>query len=130
MCNNSTCSRDTASDDPPAQTFSAVKAKYHKISAAKAHKMMSESKDFILLDVRTDEEYREQRIEGAVLLPDFEITDRAEKELPDKNKLMFVYCRSGRRSESASKVLVSLGYTQVFDIGGILNWPYETIGGQ
>jgi len=100
---------------------------YNKISAEQAKKMMAESKDFILLDVRTDSEFKEKRIAGAILIPDNEIKNRAEKELPDKNKLILMYCRSGRRSAGAAKILVSLGYTNVYDFGGINDWPYETV---
>ena len=104
-----------------------AKAEYHKISADEAYKKMSESKDFILLDVRTEEEFSERHIEGAVLIPHLEIKARAEKELPDKKKVILVYCRSGGRSAYASGELVSLGYTKVYDIGGITDWPYQTI---
>ena len=100
---------------------------YNKISAEQAKKMMAESKDFILLDVRSEQEYKEQRISGAILIPDNEIKARAEKELPDKNALILVYCRSGRRSAGAAKALVSLGYVNVYDFGGISGWPYETV---
>ena len=106
-----------------------AKAEYHKISAADAYKIMSESKDFIILDARTEEEFHEQRIEGAILIPAREVNSRAGKELPDKNKMILVYCRSGGRSEIASRELVRLGYTKVFDFGGLLNWPYETVSG-
>ena len=104
-----------------------MKAEYHKISAAEARKMMSEQKDLILLDVRTDAEYRERHIAGAVLIPDYEIKDRAGNELPDKKAVILVYCRSGRRSENAARELVGMGYLNVYDIGGIINWPYETV---
>ena len=107
----------------------AQQAVYHKLSAAEAHKMMSETKDFVLLDVRTPGEYKEKRIPGATLIPDYELKDRAAKELPDKTKVIFVYCRSGARSNGASRALVSLGYVNVYDIGGIMNWPYETVSG-
>jgi len=100
---------------------------YQKISAADAQKMMAELKDFMILDVRTEAEYREGRIAGAVLIPDYEIKDRAEKELPDKNKVILVYCRSGRRSANAAGVLAGLGYVNVYDFGGINSWPYETV---
>jgi len=100
---------------------------YRKISAEEAYKMMAESKDFVLLDVRTEAEYSQQRIEGAILIPDFELKERAAVELPDKSKTVFVYCRSGARSANAAKVLTGLGYTNVYDFGGIINWPYETI---
>ena len=89
---------------------------------------MSELEDFVLLDVRTAEEYKAQRINGAILFPDYEIKSRSEKELPDKNRTILVYCRSGRRSENAARILVSLGYRNVYDFGGIMDWPYETVG--
>jgi rhodanese-related sulfurtransferase len=107
----------------------AQQAAYRKISAAEAHKMMAELKDYILLDVRTEAEYKEKRIEGAVLIPDYEIKNRAEKELPVKNRVILVYCRSGGRSANAARTLASLGYVNVYDFGGINNWPYKTIGG-
>ena len=72
----------------------------------------------------------EQRLEGAILIPDYEIRIRAEKELPDKNAIILIYCRSGRRSELAAVELVNLGYTNVYDFGGIIDWPYETVSGE
>ena len=105
------------------------KAEYRKISAAEAHKMMAEAVSYILLDVRTAEEFREKRIEGALLIPDNEIRGRAEKELPDKTILLLVYCRSGRRSANAAGELIRMGYVNVYDFGGIIAWPYETAGG-
>ena len=111
-------------------TVCRAKAEYRRISAADAYEMMSKSKDFIILDARSQEEFNERRIEGATLIPDREVRNRAEKELPDKNKMIFVYCRSGGRSEIASRELVRLGYTKVYDFGGILNWPYETVSGR
>jgi len=104
-------------------------AVYRKITQEEAKGMMGEAKGFVLLDVRTEEEHREQRIPGSVLLPYDEIIDRAEEKLPDKGALIFVYCRSGRRSETAARGLVDLGYTNVYDIGGILDWTYETENG-
>jgi len=91
--------------------------------------MMTESDDYILLDVRTEEEYRDQRIDGSVLIPVDEISIRAEAELPDKDATILVYCRSGRRSASAAEELAALGYTNVYDFGGIQSWPYETVSG-
>ena len=107
----------------------AQQAEYRKISAAQAHQMMSEEDDFILLDVRTEEEFVEQRIEGAVLIPDNQLRIRAERVMPDKNKFIFVYCRSGVRSANAARVLVSLGYVNVYDFGGIVDWAYGTVSG-
>ena len=102
---------------------------YRKISAAEAREIMESAKDFILLDVRTESEFIEQRISGATLIPDFEIADRAESELPDKDALILIYCRSGRRSADAAHGLLAMGYTNVYDFGGILDWDFETING-
>ncbi|MDR0494899.1 MAG: rhodanese-like domain-containing protein [Treponema sp.] len=102
-------------------------AVYHKISAEEAYKIITEQPDYTLLDVRTDAEYKVQRIAGALLIPDYEIEDRAEKELPDKNRIILVYCRSGRRSETAARALVRMGYVNVYDFGGIMQWPYDTV---
>jgi rhodanese-related sulfurtransferase len=104
-------------------------AVYHKITAEEAMKMMEESSDFILLDVRTEDEFRDRRIEGAILIPHNEIENRAKDELPDKGQLILVYCRSGQRSQSAANILVDMGYTKVYDFGGINDWPYETVSG-
>ena len=83
----------------------------------------------ILLDVRTEQEYQEKHIPGAILIPVQEIENRATSELPDKNVVIFVYCRSGARSANAAKILVGKGYTHIYDIGGIIDWPYETVSG-
>jgi len=107
----------------------ARKAVYTKISPKQAKDMMDKGGQYIILDVRTQEEFREQRINGAQLIPVNEISSRAAKELPDKDAVIFVYCRSGSRSSSAAHQLVSMGYTNVYDIGGIMSWPYETVNG-
>lgn len=100
---------------------------YKKMSAKDAKKTMDELEDFILLDVRTEAEYAEGHIEGAILIPDYEISNKAEELLPDKDKHIFVYCRSGRRSAGAANALIKLGYTNVIDFGGINDWPLETV---
>lgn len=102
---------------------------YHKITAEEAKKKMQDTKNFILLDVRTPEEFSEQHIPGATLIVDSQISAEAQKKLPDKDTPIFVYCRSGRRSTAAAKQLVNMGYTQVYDFGGIIDWPYETVSG-
>ena len=81
----------------------------------------------IIIDARTQEEYDEWHIPGAILIPEYEIADRAEKELPDKDQLILVYCRSGRRSKIAAEELVKLGYTNVKEFGGIIDWEYEIV---
>lgn len=72
-------------------------------------------------------EYNEGYIEGAVLLPNYEIQNQAEIVLDNKEKVILVYCRSGRRSETAAKELIEMGYTNVYDFGGIMDWPYEIV---
>lgn len=102
-------------------------AEYHKITAEDAKKLLDENKDVILLDVRMQEEYDERHIEGARLIPDIELSKRAEEELPDKDATILVYCRSGVRSEASARDLVDLGYTNVYDFGGIISYPYDTV---
>lgn len=121
-------SPDTEPSALPAQVE--TKAQYRKISAIEAKNIMDETEDYILLDVRTYEEFWEKRINGSILIPDYEIADRVEKELPDKDALIFVYCRSGRRSAIAAKELCSMGYSNVYDFGGIIDWPYDTVSGE
>ena len=102
---------------------------YHKITAEEAREKMQNTKDFILLDVRTPEEFLEQHLPGAILLTDSRISAEAEEKLPNKDTPIFVYCRSGRRSAGAANQLVNMGYTQIYDFGGIIDWPYETVSG-
>jgi len=113
----------------PSETDGAAEAVYHSISPEDAKKMMDENSSYIILDVRTDAEYKDKHIPDAILIPNDQIKDRAETELPDKNALIFVYCRSGVRSSNASHALVDMGYTNIYDIGGIINWPYDTVSG-
>jgi len=79
----------------------------------------------IVLDVRIPEEFAALRIPGALLLPVDELYERAVGMLPDKNATLLVYCRTGNRSQNAVNTLLALGYTQVFDIGGMVSWPFE-----
>lgn len=98
---------------------------YEQITAQEAKTIMDSETDYIIIDARTQEEFAEGHIENAILIPEYEIKNRAEKELPDKDALILVYCRSGRRSKIASEELVRLGYTNVKEFGGIIDWPYE-----
>lgn len=100
---------------------------YEQITATKAKEIMDTETDYIIIDARTGAEFAEGHIENAILIPEYEIKDRAEKELPDKDALILIYCRSGRRSKIASEELVKLGYTNVKEFGGIIDWPYETV---
>jgi rhodanese-related sulfurtransferase len=99
---------------------------YISISAEQAKELMDKSENYIILDVRTKEEFDEIHIPNAMLIPDTEIADRVEDELTDKDQLIFVYCRSGNRSKKASAILTEMGYTNIKEFGGIKDWPYET----
>ena len=100
-------------------------ATYEQIDGAKAKALMDSERGYMIIDARTQEEYDQGHIPGAILIPEYEIADRAEKELPDKDQLILVYCRSGRRSKIAAEELVNLGYTNVKEFGGIIDWKYE-----
>ena len=104
-----------------------VSAGYQQITAEEAKKMIDELDDEIILDVREQNEYDEKHIRDAVLLPVGMIDeDTAEAVIPEKDTVVLAYCRSGNRSKTASAVLAELGYTQVYEFGGIRDWPYET----
>lgn len=103
--------------------------KYEKITAEKAKEMI-DTEQVIVLDVRTPEEYEEGHIEGALLIPDYELKNLAASLLPDKNEKILLYCRSGNRSNTASYLLIDMGYTKIYDFGGIIDWPYDTIKGK
>lgn len=100
---------------------------FTKISGVQAKEMMDADSSVIVLDVRTEEEYNQGHIEGSILIPNTEINKRASEELPDKDASILIYCRSGNRSAIAAKKLVNLGYTNVYDFGGINDWEYEII---
>ena len=100
---------------------------YEQITPQQAKEIMDTEQDYIIIDARTQEEFAEGHIEEAILIPEYEIKDKAEKELPDKDALILVYCRSGRRSKIASEELVNLGYTNVKEFGGIIDWPYDIV---
>ena len=88
--------------------------------------MMNE-KEVVIVDVRTKSEYNEGRIKGAILIPNETIGKEMPSDLPDKNATVLLYCRSGRRSREAANKLVELGYKNVYDFGGINDWPYGTV---
>ena len=98
---------------------------YRQISMDKAVKMMKDEKNYIILDVRRPDEYAEGHIPGAINIPNEEIGSAEIAELPDKSQLILVYCRSGRRSKEASEKLVGIGYTNIVEFGGILDWKGE-----
>ena len=107
------------------QKETTMKNTYEQITPAEAKGIMDSEHNYIILDVRTEEEFAEGHIAGAILIPDYEITERAEGILSDKGQQILVYCRSGRRSKNAASQLVGLGYSNVKEFGGIIDWPYE-----
>lgn len=126
------CGTEKAEDDSISVSESAeitedVVLTYEQISAEDAKKLMDTASDYIIVDARTTEEFAEGHIPNAILIPEYEIADRAPAELPDKDRLILVYCRSGRRSKIASAALVELGYTNVKEFGGIIDWPYDVV---
>ncbi len=100
---------------------------YQQITAEEAKKIMDSGVEHIILDTREQDEFDEGHIKGANLIPYTEIESNAEEMLPDKDKLILVYCRSGRRSKISAESLANLGYTNVKEFGGIIDWPYEVI---
>ena len=98
---------------------------YTQISMEEAVAMMATEENYIILDVRTTEEFAEKHIPNAINIPNETIGSEELAELPDKNQLILVYCRSGNRSKQASEKLVALGYTNIYEFGGINNWTGE-----
>ena len=111
------CGQDTENDQG---------AVYVNITAEKAKEIMDSEEGYIILDVRTQEEYDQGHIPGAIVISHEEIAEKAEEVLTGKDQLILVYCRSGRRSKIAAEALVGLGYTNIKEFGGIIDWPYET----
>lgn len=103
------------------------KTMYQQITAEEAKKIMDSGEKHIILDAREQDEFDEGHIPGAILIPYTEIDNKAEAMLPEKNTQILVYCRSGRRSKIASESLAKLGYTNVKEFGGIIDWPYEVV---
>ena len=113
--------------DPSPNDGKPAKAAPRNISAKEAKAMMDAGGVFTILDVRTEDEFQDAHIKGAVLIPVDEIASRAEKKLTDKNAVILVYCASGARSARAAKTLAGMGYTNVYNFGGIMSWPYDVV---
>ena len=110
------------------EVSTAVKeASFSNITPAEAKKRLDSEKNIILLDVRTEEEYKTGHIKGSILIPVDNLKEEAGKILKDKEVPIFVYCRSGNRSVTAANILIKLGYKNVYNLGGINVWPYEVI---
>ena len=103
------------------------KTSYRQITADEAAQLMQEETGFVLLDVRTQEEYASGHIPGAICIPNETIGSEEIPELPDKDQLILVYCRSGNRSKQASQKLAEQGYTKVVEFGGINGWTGEIV---
>ncbi len=100
---------------------------YQQITPLEAKRIMDSDESYIVLDTREQDEYDAGHIKGAILIPYTRIDAMADKMLPDKSAQILVYCRSGRRSKIASASLAKLGYTNVKEFGGIIDWPYEVV---
>ena len=103
------------------------KMTYTQITMDKAVEMMESESGYIILDVRTVEEFNERHIPGAICVPNESIGTEPIDELPQKDQIILVYCRSGRRSKEASEKLVAMGYSNIYEFGGILDWTGETV---
>lgn len=102
-------------------------AAYTQISSSQAMEMMGKEQNYIILDVRTQEEYESGHIPNAICVPNETIGTSDIPELPDKGQLIMVYCRSGRRSKEAAQKLADMGYTNIVEFGGIIDWTGETV---
>lgn len=122
----SACGQDKTGQDTKAAQEDTVKAEYKKITAEEAKERMDKDDKVVILDVRTEEEYQEGHVPGAIVIPNETISSEPLEELPDMDQEILVYCRSGNRSGQAAKKLAEAGYTQVYDFGGIIDWPYDT----
>ena len=124
-CLGAPAGSDRNSNESNATNNSSNFSSYQQVDAETAKKLMDTEDDYVILDARTQAEYDEGHIPGAILIPHDTVTTAAEDALPDKGQLILVYCRSGNRSKQASQTLVGLGYTNVVEFGGINSWPYE-----
>ncbi|MBQ9742059.1 MAG: rhodanese-like domain-containing protein [Ruminococcus sp.] len=114
------CSADKA-QSPQKQSV------YKNITAEEAKDIIDTESGYLILDVRTQEEFEQGHIPNAVNLDYQEIAQKAEEVLPDKNQKILIYCRSGRRSKIAAQELLDMGYTSLYEFGGIIDWPYDTV---
>ena len=121
-----TAQHQSASDKVQSATIQ-ENAPYTQIDSEEAARLMQTEKDYIILDVRTEEEFKSGHIPNAICIPNETITGGELGALKDKNQLILVYCRSGRRSKEAAQKLANLGYNNVKEFGGIIDWTGETV---
>ena len=126
---NSSTKENGSAESSIATVVKDEKKIYQNITAEEAKKMM-DSENVIIVDVRTEEEYSDSHIPGAVLVPVESIGEEAPAALADPDATLLIYCRSGNRSKKASEKLSDLGYTSIYEFGGIVDWPYETVKGE
>jgi Rhodanese-related sulfurtransferase len=103
---------------------------FAKISPIEAKNLLDSQKGVVLLDVRTRAEYKKQHIPSSILIPWDAIEREAGRKIKDKNAAIIVYCASGSRSAKAARILSGLGYTNIYNLGGLFKWPYETVSGK
>ena len=108
----------------------AEKPAFRQVTANEAIAIMEQETDYIILDVRRPDEFAERHIPGAINIPNESIGSQPIPQLPDRDQLILVYCRSGNRSKQASAKLAALGYTNIVEFGGINSWPGETVSGE
>lgn len=122
------CGAGSAADGGKgAVTEEKQEAKFRQVSSTEAQKMLAEETGYILLDVRTPKEYAEGHIPNAVNLPNETIQKEPPAILADKGQRIFLYCRSGRRSQDAAAKLAAMGYTNIVDFGGIVDWRGDVV---
>jgi len=115
------------SDQTVEENENETEGKVIMISPEEAKENLDEDSEIVLLDVRTPSEYESGHIEDAVLLPLDQLNEKASEVIPDQEKIYYVYCRSGNRSATAAQLLVDMGYENIYDLGGIIDWPYDTV---
>ena len=125
-CGNGTSSSEGAQSEVRTTTASAA-ATYQQITQKKAKEMMQAEDGHIIVDVRRQDEYDSGHIPGAILIPNESIGTEQPKELPDLDQVILIYCRSGRRSKEASQKLADMGYTYIYEFGGIIDWTGEVV---
>ena len=125
-CGNGTSSSEGAQSEVRTTTASAA-ATYQQITQKKAKEMMQADDGHIIVDVRRQDEYDSGHIPGAILIPNESIGTEQPKELPDLDQVILIYCRSGRRSKEASQKLADMGYTNIYEFGGIIDWTGEVV---
>ena len=124
-CGNGTSSSESAQLE--VRTTTSAAATYQQITQEKAKAMMQAEDGHIIVDVRRQDEYDSGHIPGAILIPNESIGKEQPKELPDLDQVILIYCRSGRRSKEASQKLADMGYTHIYEFGGIIDWTGEVV---